>query len=55
MIQVLIAEVALDDFDEFGVELGLQDSVLFDRSLLSRPGDDHTDHHARRLRAGRSR
>jgi type II secretory pathway component GspD/PulD (secretin) len=35
MIQVLIAEVVLDDFDEFGVELGLQDSVLFDRSLLS--------------------
>jgi type II secretion system protein D len=35
MIQVVIAEVVLDDFDEFGVELGLQDSVLFDRSLLS--------------------
>ena len=34
MIQVLIAEVALNDTDEFGVELGLQDSVLFDRSLL---------------------
>ena len=34
MIQVLIAEVALDNTDEFGVELGLQDSVLFDRSLL---------------------
>ena len=34
MIQVLIAEVALGDIDEFGVELGLQDSVLFDRSLL---------------------
>lgn len=34
MIQVLIAEVALNDADEFGVELGLQDSVLFDRSLL---------------------
>jgi type II secretion system protein D len=34
LIQVLIAEVALNDTDEFGVELGLQDSVLFDRSLL---------------------
>ncbi len=34
MIQVLIAEVALGDFDEFGVELGLQDSLLFDRGLL---------------------
>jgi len=34
MIQVLIAEIALGDIDEFGVELGLQDSLLFDRSLL---------------------
>ncbi|MEX2286157.1 MAG: secretin N-terminal domain-containing protein [Planctomycetaceae bacterium] len=34
MIQVLIAEVALNDTDEFGIELGLQDSLLFDRSLL---------------------
>lgn len=34
MIQVLIAEVTLGDADEFGVELGIQDSVLFDRSLL---------------------
>jgi len=34
MIQVLIAEVALNDTDEFGVELGLQDSILFNRSLL---------------------
>jgi type II secretion system protein D len=34
MIQVLIAEIALNNVDEFGVELGLQDSVLFDRSLL---------------------
>ena len=33
-IQVLIAEVTLNNTDEFGVELGLQDSVLFDRSLL---------------------
>lgn len=34
MIQVLIAEVRMNDTDEFGVELGLQDSLLFDRSLL---------------------
>ena len=34
MIQVLIAEIELGDTDEFGIELGLQDSVLFDRSLL---------------------
>lgn len=34
MIQVLIAEVALNNTDEFGVELGLQDALLFDRSLL---------------------
>jgi type II secretion system protein D len=35
LVQVLIAEVRLNDADQFGVELGLQDSVLFDRSLLS--------------------
>ena len=34
LIQVLIAEVSLNNTDEFGVEVGLQDSVLFDRSLL---------------------
>ena len=34
MIQVLIAEIDLNDTDEFGIELGLQDSILFDRSLL---------------------
>ncbi len=34
MIQVLIAEIELGDVDEFGIELGLQDSLLFDRSLL---------------------
>lgn len=36
MIQVLIAEVQLRNTDEFGVELGLQDSILFDRSLLDK-------------------
>ena len=35
MIQVLIADVSLRDTDEFGVELGLQDSVLFNRSVLA--------------------
>ena len=35
MIQVVIAEVILSNAEEFGVELGLQDSLLFDRSLLS--------------------
>jgi type II secretion system protein D len=34
LIQVVIAEVALNDTDEFGVEVGLQDSILFDRSIL---------------------
>jgi len=33
LIQVLIAAVTLNDTDEFGVELGLQDSLLFDRSV----------------------
>lgn len=34
MIQVMIAEITLGDTDEFGAEIGLQNSVLFDRSLL---------------------
>lgn len=38
MIQVLIAEVVMRDTDEFGVELGVQDSILFDRSLNGLPG-----------------
>lgn len=33
MIQVLLAEVTLGNTDEFGVELGIQDSILFDRSV----------------------
>ena len=33
MIQVMIADVTLHDTDEFGVEFGLQDSILFDRSV----------------------
>lgn len=35
VIQVLIAEVQLRNMNEFGVELGLQDSVLFDRSVFT--------------------
>ena len=35
MIQVLIIEVLLDNTDEFGVELGFQDSLLFNRGLLN--------------------
>ncbi|MGL6226358.1 MAG: secretin N-terminal domain-containing protein [Thermoguttaceae bacterium] len=35
VIQVLIAEVQLKNMNEFGVELGLQDSVLFDRSVFT--------------------
>lgn len=34
LIQVVLAEVQLGDLHEFGVELGLQDSLLFDRGLL---------------------
>lgn len=34
LIQVLIAEVALSDDRQFGVEWGIQDGLLFDRSLL---------------------
>lgn len=35
VIQVLIVEVDLQNTDEFGIELGFQDSILFDRGLLS--------------------
>jgi len=38
VIQVLLAAVQLNDTDEFGVELGLQDSILFDRSVSGVPG-----------------
>jgi type II secretion system protein D len=34
MIQVLIAQVSLVGTDEFGIEVGLQNSVLFDRSVV---------------------
>lgn len=35
VIQVLIAEVTLSDVEQLGVELGLQDSLLFDRGIGS--------------------
>ena len=35
IIQALLVEVELQNTDEFGVELGFQDSVLFDRSLTA--------------------
>ena len=34
LIQVLIAEVELDSAEEFGVDLGIQDSLLFDRGVI---------------------
>jgi general secretion pathway protein D len=34
MIQALLVEVVLDDTDEFGVELGFQDPILFARSVI---------------------
>ena len=35
VIQALLVEVALDNTDEFGIELGFQDSILFNRSTLA--------------------
>ena len=45
IIQALIVEVELDNTDEFGIELGFQSPVLFDRSNISNlhPVADH-DH-----------
>lgn len=37
VIQALIVEVQLNNTDEFGIELGLQSPVLFDRSLKQAP------------------
>ena len=42
MIQVMIAEITLSNTDEFGVELGLQDAILFDRSLLGANASSNT-------------
>lgn len=38
VIQALLVEVELDNTDEFGVQLGFQDSVLFNRSVDGTPG-----------------
>jgi len=35
VIQVMIGEVTLSNTDEFGIELGLQDPILYNRSLLN--------------------
>ena len=37
VIQAMIVEVQLNNTDEFGIELGLQSPVLFDRSLKQTP------------------
>ena len=37
VIQAMLVEVTLDNTDEFGMELGLQDSVLFNRSFSPAP------------------
>ena len=51
VIQVLLAEVILTDDDQFGVEWGLQDALLFDRGIVggprfnwlgAQPGNDNT-------------
>ena len=34
VIQALLVEVELDNTDEFGIELGFQDDILFDRSTI---------------------
>jgi type II secretion system protein D len=34
-VQILLAEVTLDDTFEFGTEMGLQDSLLFDRGIAT--------------------
>ena len=36
VIQALLVEVELGDTDEFGAELGIQDSVLFNRSVIDK-------------------
>ncbi len=36
LVQALLVEVELGNTNEFGVELGLQDSVLFDRSVVDK-------------------
>ena len=38
VIQALIVEVTLDNTDEFGIEMGFQDSILFGRSNIAANG-----------------
>ncbi len=38
MIQVMLVQVDLNDTDEFGVELGLQDTILFNRGIPTAGG-----------------
>lgn len=38
IIQAMLVEVTLEDADEFGIELGLQDSLLFSRALPGTAG-----------------
>ena len=42
VIQVLIAEVTLSNQEEFGIEAGLQDSVSFDRSMITETNSGKT-------------
>jgi type II secretory pathway component GspD/PulD (secretin) len=42
VIQVLVAEVDLNNSEEFGVELGLQSPVLFQRGIIPAAGTDGT-------------
>ena len=39
IIQAMLVEVTLEDADEFGIELGLQDSLLFSRGLGGAAGN----------------
>ena len=38
-VDVLVGEVDLSDNDEFGVEIGLQTPIIFNRSLFGDPGN----------------
>lgn len=38
IIQALLVEVELNNTDEFGIELGFQDSILFNRSIIDPAG-----------------
>jgi type II secretion system protein D len=41
MVQVLIGEIQLDEAFEFGVEWGLQESLLFDRGIATTPSTEY--------------